>query len=90
MTIACFDVMKISIHINLDKYRSMRFFYFHYAHELMNRFALYTFALRLEADTDVWNMFIEQLGDDHAYFSVKWLHGECYLYRRINSIFAQT
>lgn len=43
-----------------------------------------------EADKDVWNTFIEQLGNDRAYFSVKWLYAECYLYRRIKSIFEQT
>lgn len=43
-----------------------------------------------EADKDVWNTFIEQLGENHTYFSVKWLHAECYLYRRLRSIFEQT
>lgn len=43
-----------------------------------------------EADKDVWNTFIEQLGENPTYFSVKWLHAECYLYRRLKSIFEQT
>lgn len=44
----------------------------------------------IEADKDVWNTFIEQLGENPTYFSVKWLHAECYLYRRLKSIFEQT
>lgn len=43
-----------------------------------------------EADKDVLNAFIKQLGENNTYFSTKWLYAECYLYRRLKSIFGET
>lgn len=44
----------------------------------------------LEADKDIWNGFIEQLDHSRSFFSTRWLYAECYMYRRLKSIFEMT
>lgn len=40
------------------------------------------------SDAGVWNDFIESLSEDrNSYYSSVWLHAECYLYRRLKSMF---
>ncbi|KAH8283610.1 hypothetical protein KR018_009129 [Drosophila ironensis] len=42
-------------------------------------------------DTDDWNKFIATLTTERSsWFSVVWLHGECYMYRRIWAIFQRS
>ncbi|EDV37104.1 uncharacterized protein Dana_GF11599 [Drosophila ananassae] len=42
-------------------------------------------------DTEHWNKFIASLNSDsRSWFSAVWLHAECYLYRRIWSIFQRS
>lgn len=48
------------------------------------------FIFSKEVDKEVWNAFIEQLDENNTYFSIKWLYAECYLYRRLKSIFEKT
>jgi len=44
----------------------------------------------VEADVNLWNNLIKSLPcDKNSYFSTTWLIAECYLYRRIKSIFLQ-
>lgn len=44
-----------------------------------------------EADAKTWNEFLEKLDvDKRTYFTTKWLYAECYMYRRLKSIFEQT
>ncbi|KMY95698.1 damage-control phosphatase ARMT1 [Drosophila simulans] len=42
-------------------------------------------------DTDSWNSFIKGIGEDRRqWFSAVWLHADCYMYRRIWSIFQRS
>jgi len=42
-------------------------------------------------DTDSWNSFLNGLGEDRRqWFSAIWLHADCYMYRRIWSIFQRS
>ncbi|XP_061401603.1 damage-control phosphatase ARMT1-like [Musca vetustissima] len=38
-------------------------------------------------DVDLWNNFITNLPENAGFFNVCWLYAECYLYRKIYSIF---
>ncbi|XP_034478684.1 damage-control phosphatase ARMT1 [Drosophila innubila] len=41
-----------------------------------------------ESDCDVWNAFLEKLPQEkRTYFSACWLYAECYMYRKVSSIF---
>lgn len=41
-----------------------------------------------EADKELWNDFITGLPqDERSYFKARWLYAECYMYRRLKSIF---
>lgn len=43
------------------------------------------------SDVRVWNDFIESLDEDkRSHYSGIWLHAECYLYRRIKSMFLES
>nr|XP_016996764.2 damage-control phosphatase ARMT1 [Drosophila takahashii] len=42
-------------------------------------------------DTESWNQFLKNLSEDRRqWFSAVWLHAECYMYRRIWSIFQRS
>lgn len=41
-------------------------------------------------DQDVWNNMLREITPNNSYFSSIWLHSECYIYRRLKSIFEQT
>ncbi|XP_059608671.1 damage-control phosphatase ARMT1 [Phlebotomus argentipes] len=44
-----------------------------------------------DSDQEAWNAFLRALPDTHnSYFSAVWLHAECYMYRRVRAIFAET
>ncbi|XP_055692988.1 damage-control phosphatase ARMT1 [Lutzomyia longipalpis] len=44
-----------------------------------------------DTDQEEWNAFLEALPDTHnSYFSAVWLHAECYMYRRVRSMFEET
>ncbi|XP_043646259.1 damage-control phosphatase ARMT1 [Drosophila teissieri] len=44
-----------------------------------------------DGDTEVWNAFLEKLPKEkRTYFSTCWLYAECYMYRKISSIFRAT
>lgn len=44
-----------------------------------------------EVDKDHWNEFLDTLNEDRkTYFTSTWLYTECYMYRRLKSIFEQT
>lgn len=44
-----------------------------------------------ETDKETWNTFLNGLpADEQSYFSGRWLYAECYMYRRLKSIFEQT
>ncbi|XP_030375147.1 damage-control phosphatase ARMT1 [Scaptodrosophila lebanonensis] len=44
-----------------------------------------------EPDTENWNKFLSSLPDDrNQWFTSVWLHAQCYLYRRISTIFKRT
>ncbi|XP_073844384.1 damage-control phosphatase ARMT1-like [Musca autumnalis] len=38
-------------------------------------------------DVDVWNKFITNLPENASFFNVCWLHAECYMYRKMYSLF---
>lgn len=41
-----------------------------------------------EADRDEWNQFLAPTRPDRdSYFTATWLYTECYMYRRLKSIF---
>ncbi|XP_017045210.1 damage-control phosphatase ARMT1 [Drosophila ficusphila] len=45
----------------------------------------------LDSDTNLWNTFLEKLPKEkRTYFSACWLYAECYMYRKISSIFRAT
>uniref|UniRef100_A0A1I8MGX9 Sugar phosphate phosphatase n=1 Tax=Musca domestica TaxID=7370 RepID=A0A1I8MGX9_MUSDO len=41
-------------------------------------------------DVDIWNNFIANLPENASFFNICWLYAECYLYRRIYSLFEAT
>jgi damage-control phosphatase, subfamily III len=43
-------------------------------------------------DVEHWNQFLEELemNEEKSYFCAVWLHAECYLYRKIKSIFEES
>ncbi|EDV37105.1 uncharacterized protein Dana_GF11598 [Drosophila ananassae] len=44
-----------------------------------------------EPDTALWNAFLEKLpAEKRTYFTACWLYAECYMYRKISSIFRGT
>ncbi|XP_055902584.1 damage-control phosphatase ARMT1-like [Eupeodes corollae] len=44
-----------------------------------------------EPDKEMWNAFIAGLtADNDTFFRICWLHGECYMYRRLSSYFECT
>ncbi|KAH8394876.1 hypothetical protein KR222_008452 [Zaprionus bogoriensis] len=44
-----------------------------------------------EGDAGVWNVFLEQLPEqERRYFNTCWLYAECYMYRKLSSIFRLT
>ena len=46
------------------------------------------FRFIIEPDKDTWNMFIKSLpSDECSFYKTCWLYGECYMYRKLSSIF---
>lgn len=43
-----------------------------------------------ESDQYEWNRLLKEIEPNNSYFSAIWLYAECYVYRRIKSIFAET
>lgn len=43
-----------------------------------------------ESDQYEWNKLVKEIEPNHSYFSAVWLYAECYIYRRLKSIFAET
>jgi damage-control phosphatase, subfamily III len=43
-----------------------------------------------ESDQYEWNNLLKEIEPNNSYFSAVWLYAECYLYRRLKSIFAET
>ncbi|XP_055531952.1 damage-control phosphatase ARMT1-like [Wyeomyia smithii] len=41
-------------------------------------------------DEELWNTFLETLGEENTYYSSCWIYAETYMYRRLNNIFEQT
>lgn len=42
-----------------------------------------------DSDQKEWNQLLAEIEPNCSYFSAKWLYAECYIYRRIRSIFQQ-
>lgn len=43
-----------------------------------------------ESDQFEWNRLLKEIEPNNSYFSSVWLYAECYVYRRLKSIFAET
>lgn len=43
-----------------------------------------------ESDQYEWNRLLKEIAPNNSYFSAVWLYAECYVYRRMKSIFAET
>lgn len=43
-----------------------------------------------ESDQYEWNRLLKEIEPNNSYFSSVWLYAECYVYRRLKSIFAET
>lgn len=43
-----------------------------------------------ESDQYEWNKLLKDIEPNNSYFSAVWLYAECYIYRRLKSIFAET
>lgn len=43
-----------------------------------------------ESDQYEWNRLLKEIEPNNSYFSSVWLYAECYIYRRLQSIFAET
>lgn len=43
-----------------------------------------------ESDQYEWNRLLKEITPNNSYFSAVWLYAECYVYRRLKSIFAET
>lgn len=43
-----------------------------------------------DSDEYEWNRLLKEIEPNNSYFSAVWLYAECYCYRRIKSIFAET
>ena len=43
-----------------------------------------------ESDQYEWNRLLKEIEPNNSYFSAVWLYAECYIYRRLKSIFAET
>lgn len=43
-----------------------------------------------ESDQYEWNRLLKEIAPNNSYFSAIWLYAECYVYRRLKSIFAET
>lgn len=42
------------------------------------------------SDIEAWNNFLQSIAPNDSYFQSVWLYAECYVYRRIKSIFSCT
>lgn len=43
-----------------------------------------------DSDQYEWNKLLKEIEPNNSYFSAVWLYAECYIYRRLKSIFAET
>lgn len=47
--------------------------------------------LAIEVDKQEWNDFLSGLPEtERTYFKARWLYAECYMYRRLKSIFEES